>query len=135
MDKLAQFAAKQVTKAIPEFRAGDLVKVYQKIKEGDKERTQIFEGLVIARKHGKGINASFTVRKVASGVGVEKVYPLYTPFIEKIEVVKSSKVRRAKLYFIREAKGKRSKLKGIRKEMKVTTLDDATPVAEEAASE
>lgn len=135
MDKLAQFAAKQTIKAIPEFRAGDLVKVHQKIKEGDKERIQIFEGLVIARKHGKGINASFTVRKVASGVGVEKVYPLYTPFIEKIEVVKSSKVRRAKLYFIREAKGKRSKLKGIRKEMKVTTLDDATPVAEDVASE
>ncbi len=135
MDKLAQFAAKQVTKAIPEFRTGDLVKVYQKIKEGDKGRIQIFEGLVIARKHGKGINASFTVRKIASGVGVEKVYPLHTPFIEKIEVVKSSKVRRAKLYFIREAKGKRSKLKGIHKEMKVTTLDDVTPVAEEVVSE
>ena len=119
----------------PEFKAGDTITVSYKIKEGDKERTQIFEGLVIARKHGKGINASFTVRKVASGVGVEKVYPLHTPFIEKIEVVKSSKVRRAKLYFIREAKGKRSKLKGIRKEMKVTTLDDATPVAEDAASE
>ena len=100
MDKLAQFAAKQVTKAIPEFRAGDLVQVHQRIKEGDKERIQIFEGLVIARKHGKGVNASFTVRKVASGVGVEKVYPLYTPFIEKIEAVKSSKVRRAIPYFI-----------------------------------
>ncbi len=132
MDKLAQFSARQITKIIPEFRSGDVVKVHQKIKEGDKERIQIFEGLVIARKHGKGMSASFTVRKVASGVGVEKIYPLHSPFIDKIEVVKSSKIRRAKLYFLREAKGKRSKLKGIHKEMKATTLADSAPVAEEA---
>lgn len=135
MDKLAQFSARQIEKAVPEFRAGDLVKVHQKIKEGDKERIQVFEGLVISRKHGKGVNASFAVRKVTSGIGVEKTYPLHSPIIDKIEVVKKTKVRRAKLYFIRTAKGKRSKLKGIHKEMKVATLDDATPVAEETASE
>ncbi len=135
MDKLAQFSARQIEKAVPEFRAGDLVKVHQKIKEGDKERIQVFEGLVISRKHGKGVNASFAVRKVTSGIGVEKTYPLHSPIIDKIEVVKKTKVRRAKLYFIRTAKGKRSKLKGIHKEMKVATLDDTTPVAEEVSSE
>lgn len=133
MDKLAQFSARQIEKAVPEFRAGDLVKVHQKIKEGDKERIQVFEGLVISRKHGKGANASFAVRKVTSGIGVEKTYPLHSPIIDKIEVVKKTKVRRAKLYFIRTAKGKRSKLKGIHKEMKVATLDTATPVAEEVS--
>ena len=133
MDKLAQFAASQIGKAIPDFRAGDMVKVHQKIKEGGKERIQVFEGLVISRKHGKGVNASFAVRKVASGIGVEKTYPLHAPFIDKIEVVKKTKVRRAKLYFIRTAKGKRSKLKGIHAEMKPATLADvAETVSEEA---
>ncbi|MEK7097704.1 MAG: 50S ribosomal protein L19, partial [Patescibacteria group bacterium] len=91
------------------FEVGDIVKVYQKIKEGDKERNQIFDGLVIAKKHGKGPSATFKVRKITSGVGVERTYPLHSPFISKIEVMKSSQVRRAKLYFVRTAKGKRSR--------------------------
>lgn len=99
------------------FRVGDTVKVYQKIKEGDKERIQIFEGLVIARKHGKGLNATFTVRKVTSGVGVEKIYPLHSPMIEKIEVVRSGKVRRAKIYYIRKATAKQSRLKEIKRDV------------------
>ncbi len=81
---------------------GDLVKVYQKIKEGEKERIQIFEGLVIAAKGGNGVNATFTVRKIASGVGVERIYPLHSPNIAKVEVLKKLPVRRAKLYYVRE---------------------------------
>ncbi len=84
------------------IRPGDTVRVHQKIEEKGKTRIQIFEGLVLARKHGDEPGATFTVRKVASGVGVEKIYPLYSPLIDKIEIVKRSKVRRAKLYFIRE---------------------------------
>lgn len=86
---------------IPEFKPGFVVKVHQKIKEGDKERIQIFEGLVIARKGGKGANATFTVRKIASGVGVERIYPLHSPNIAKLEVVKESDARQAKLYYVR----------------------------------
>lgn len=84
------------------IRAGDTVRVHQKIEEKGKTRIQIFEGTVLARKHGDEAGATFTVRKVASGIGVEKIYPLYSPLIDKIEIVKRSKVRRSKLYFIRE---------------------------------
>lgn len=84
------------------IRPGDTVRVHQKIEEKGKTRLQVFEGTVLARKHGDEPGATFTVRKVASGVGVEKIFPLYSPLIDKIEIVKRSKVRRAKLYFIRE---------------------------------
>jgi large subunit ribosomal protein L19 len=84
------------------IRAGDTVRVHQKIQDKGKTRIQIFEGVVLARKHGTEPGATFTVRKVASGVGVEKIYPLYSPSIDKIEIVKRAKVRRAKLYYIRE---------------------------------
>lgn len=96
-----------------DIRAGDTVKVWQKIKEGEKTRLQMFDGLVLARKHGKEPGATFTVRKVASGVGVEKIFPLYSPMIDKIEIVKRSKVRRAKLYHIRDKAAKE-----IKKEMR-----------------
>ena len=89
-----------------ELRAGDTVRVWQKIVEKGKTRLQAFEGLVLARKHGKEAGATFTVRRMSSGVGVEKIFPLYSPVIEKIEVVKRSKVRRAKLYHIREKAAK-----------------------------
>src|SRR4051812_27132029 len=85
-----------------DLRVGDTVKVHQKIEEKGKYRIQLFEGLVLARKHGSEAGATFTVRRVASGVGVEKVFPLYSPMIDKIEITKRSRVRRAKLYFIRE---------------------------------
>lgn len=86
-----------------DIRAGDTVRVHQKIEEGKgKFRIQIFEGLVLARKHGKEAGATFTVRRVSSGVGVEKIYPLYSPMIDKVEIVKRARVRRAKLYYIRE---------------------------------
>ncbi len=89
-----------------DLRSGDTVKVWQKIKEGEKIRLQAFEGLVLARKHGSEPGATFTVRKVASGVGVEKIFPLYSPNIDKIEVLRRAKVRRAKLYHIREKAAK-----------------------------
>lgn len=89
-----------------DLRAGDTVKVWQKIAEKGKFRLQAFEGLVLARKHGKEAGATITVRRVASGVGVEKIFPLYSPMVDKIEVLKRSKVRRAKLYHIREKAAK-----------------------------
>ena len=98
-------------KVMPDIRPGDIVKVHQKIKEGDKERIQIFEGVVIARKHGKGISSTITVRKVVDAVGVERIFPVHSPSLERIEVVKSSKVRRSKLYYLRTAKGAAGKLK------------------------
>ena len=89
-----------------DLRAGDTVRVWQKIQEKGKTRLQAFEGLVLARKHGREAGATFTVRRIASGVGVEKIFPLYSPIIDKIEVVKRSKVRRAKLYHIRDKAAK-----------------------------
>ena len=94
----------------PEFRVGDTVKVHVLIKEGDKERTQIFEGVVIKRHHA-GARASFTVRKVSYGVGVERVFPIHTPRIEKVEVVARGRVRRARLYYLRELAGKAARIR------------------------
>ncbi|MFY9461999.1 MAG: 50S ribosomal protein L19 [Candidatus Sungiibacteriota bacterium] len=103
---LTGFTKKSLRSDIPDVRAGDTIRLFQKIKEGDKERLQPFEGLVIAKKHGRGVTATITVRKVAAGIGVERVFPLHSPTIEKIEVIKRSKVRRAKLYYIREKAAK-----------------------------
>lgn len=96
---------------LPELRPGDTIKVHQKIKDGDKDRIQIFEGIIIAKKHGAGISATITVRKVVDGVGVERVFPIHSPALEKIEIVKHGKTRRSKLYYLRTAKGKKSRLK------------------------
>ncbi len=98
-------------KNVPELKAGQTVRVHQRIKEGNKERIQPFEGLVIAVKHGRGLDGTFTVRKISAGVGVERVYPLHSPTIEKIEALKSFKVRRAKLYYMRERFGKKARMK------------------------
>lgn len=100
---------------LPEFRAGDTVRVKQKIKEGDKERSTVFEGLVLARKHGQGVSATFTVRKVVDGIGVERVFPLHSPVTTKIEILRRAKVRRAKLYYIRDkaAREVRKKMKSV----------------------
>ncbi|MBU3895973.1 50S ribosomal protein L19 [Patescibacteria group bacterium] len=108
---LDSFNESQLKTDLPEITPGDTIKVHQKIKEGDKERVQVFEGVVLARKHGKGASATITVRKVISGVGVERIFPLHSPAIAKIEVVRKGKVKRAKLYYLRTAKGKRAKLK------------------------
>lgn len=85
-----------------DLRAGDTVRVWQKIKEGDKTRSQAFEGILLARKHGREAGATFTVRKVSDGIGVERIFPLYSPVIERIEILRRGNVRRAKLYYIRE---------------------------------
>lgn len=110
MNKLDIFNKKQL-KDVTAPKIGDNINVYQKIKEGEKERIQIFRGVVIAKKHGKNISATLTVRGVAAGIGVEKTFPLYSPNINKIEVLSRSKVRRAKLYYLRKAVGKKSKMK------------------------
>ncbi|HEY9481083.1 MAG TPA: 50S ribosomal protein L19 [Candidatus Paceibacterota bacterium] len=91
------------------LRSGDTVRVWQKIKEGDKTRLQAFEGLILSRKHGDEAGATFTVRKVVDGVGVERIFPIYSPMIDEIEIVRRSKVRRSKLYFVREKAAKEIK--------------------------
>lgn len=96
-------------KELPEFRIGDTVKVSMRVVEGEKERIQVIEGVVIARKHD-GIRETFTIRKISSGIGVERIFPIHSPRVEKIEVVRSGKVRRAKLYFLRDRKGKAARL-------------------------
>ncbi|MGQ9484838.1 MAG: 50S ribosomal protein L19 [Desulfosoma sp.] len=95
---------------IPEFRVGDTVKVHVKIREGDKERIQVFEGVVI-RRHRGGVGASLTVRKVSYGIGVERIFPIHSPQIDKIEVVRKGRVRRARLYYLRERLGKAARIK------------------------
>lgn len=102
--------AEQLKKSVDEFRVGDTVKVHAKIKEGNRERIQIFEGTVIKRQNG-GIRETFTVRKLSNGVGVEKTWPLHSPGVEKIEVVRTGKVRRAKLTYLRNRTGKAAKVK------------------------
>jgi len=94
----------------PEMRSGDTVRVHVKVREGDKERIQVFDGMVIGLHRG-GANATFTVRKVSFGQGVERIFPLHSPIIDHIDVVRGSKVRRAKLYFLRELKGKAARMK------------------------
>jgi large subunit ribosomal protein L19 len=95
---------------LPEFRVGDTVRVHTKISEGDKERIQIFEGVVIRRKRGH-VTTTFTVRKMSYGVGVERIFPLYSPRIDKIEVISSGKVKRARLFYLRDLQGKAARLK------------------------
>jgi large subunit ribosomal protein L19 len=135
MSKILDAFNKLQLKTMPEIKSGCTVKVHQKIKEGNKERIQIFEGIVIARKHGKGISSTITVRKVADGIGVERIFPVHSPSIDKIEVIRKGKVRRSKLYYLRTAKGKKARLKKIdfvaaiapEKTIVEETLGDITP--------
>lgn len=111
MNKLIEeITLNQIKKDIPDFRPGDSLKVHVRIVEGNRERIQLFEGVVIARK-GKGISETFTVRKISYGVGVERTFPIHSPKIDKIEVVKRGKVRRAKLYYLRGLSGKAARIK------------------------
>ena len=109
MDVLDQIEAEQTKKEAPTLRPGETVRVYVKVVEGEKERTQVFEGIVI-RISGKGNRTTFTVRKISYGIGVERIFPLHSPRIEKVEVVSRGKVRRAKLYYLRERSGKGARL-------------------------
>jgi len=111
LQEVQKMAVKSIKKRIPHLKTGHTVKVHQRIKEGNKERIQIFEGLVLKLNSGHGADKSFTVRKIVDGIGVEKVFPLYSPLLEKIEVVTESKVRRAKLYYMRDRSGKSARLK------------------------
>lgn len=129
--KIQTFTQSYLKKDLPDLRAGDTVKVHQKIKEGDKYRIQTFEGLVVAKKHGKETGATITVRKVISGVGVERIFPLHSPMIEKIEISSRGKARRAKLYYIRDIKGRRAKLKRQEAKGLITEEKEETPVTEE----
>ena len=107
---LRAIEAEQIRTDLPNFRVGDNVKVHVKVKEGNRERIQIFEGFVLKRQNG-GIGETFTVRRIASGVGVEKTFPIHSPLVEKIEVVKRGKVRRARLHYMRARTGKSAKIK------------------------
>jgi len=109
--KLIEFNKKQIKTDMPDIKAGMQIRVHEKIKEGDRDRIQVFEGVVLARKHGKGINATITVRSVVAGVGVEKVWPIHSPKIAKIEILRTPTVRRSKLYFLRELSPKKTRKK------------------------
>ena len=109
-DIIKNIEATQLKESIPEFAVGDTVKVYNKIKEGNRERIQVFEGTVLKRQNG-GARETFTVRKNSNGIGVEKTWPLHSPFVDKIEVVRKGKVRRAKLNYLRQRVGKAAKVK------------------------
>jgi len=135
MDMLQTFNSKMAAGAVaPDIRPGQTIKVHQKIKEGIKTRTQIFEGIVIARKHGKGPNATITVRKISNGIGVERIFPLHTPSVGKFEIVKTSKVRRAKLYYLRDKTARETRKKTKLIETKVsaprTGTKEKTPTQE-----
>ena len=113
MDKIKIFDKKDL-RNMPELKSGMKVRVWQKIKEADKERLQAFEGVVIAVKHGRGKTGTFTVRKISGGIGVERIFPLHALTIEKIEVLSQAKVRRAKLYYLRGLTGKKAKMKQVK---------------------
>jgi len=110
-NKITSAAQAQLNKNLPDIRPGDTIKVYQKIKDKDKERIQVFEGQVLAKKHGQEIGSMITVRKVVSGIGVEKIFPIHSPVIDKIEIMRKGNAKRAKLYYLRTAKGKKTRLK------------------------
>ena len=110
MNTLEMISNSSMKTEAPKFEIGDTVRVHVKIKEGDKSRIQVFEGTVIAKKHG-GISETFTVRRVAHGCGIERVFPLHSPVVDKVEVVRHGKVRRAKLYYLRDRVGKAAKVK------------------------
>ena len=110
MDLMQAFTKNYMKEQPPQVAIGDTVRVHIRVKEGSRERIQVFEGTVIAKKHG-GIEESFTVRRISYGIGVEKVFPLHAPSIEKVEVVRHGKVRRAKLYYLRDRVGKAAKVK------------------------
>lgn len=149
MKQIKDFLMGKIKNNLLDVKSGDTVRVFERIKEGKKERVQVFEGLVLARKSGSEAGATITVRRVIDNVGVEKIFPLHSPTIEKIEIKSRAKVRRAKLYFLRDAKGKRAKLK--RQELKASigevkeepvveaipeeVVEETTPVIETPAEE
>ncbi|MBR2787261.1 MAG: 50S ribosomal protein L19 [Clostridia bacterium] len=140
MDIIKSIEHEQMKNKIPALKVGDTVKVHQRIKEGNRERIQVFEGIII-KKQGGGVNATFTVRRVAYGVGVEKTFLVHSPMVEKVELVRVGKARRAKLYYLRDRLGKSAKTKediGARIENKEITIKEdivEAPVEETTATE
>ena len=118
MHTLQEVEKEYLRSDVPDFRAGDTIRVHVKVAEGDKERIQLFQGVVI-RRRGNGTRASFAVRKVSAGVGVERVFPLHSPVIDKIEVVRRGRVRRAKLYYLRGLRGKAARIEERREDRPV----------------
>lgn len=110
MDVMKGIEAEGLKSELPTFRPGDRVKVHVRVVEGDKSRIQVFEGDVIGRRNGNGIRGTFTVRKTSGGVGVERIFPLHSPIVERIEVVRRGRVHRAKLYYLRELSGKKARI-------------------------
>ena len=110
MDMIKAFTNEQLKKEVPVINIGDTVRIHNKIKEGARERIQLFEGVVIAKKNG-GISETFTVRRIAYGVGVEKTFPIHSPNVVKVDIIRSGKVRRAKLYYLRDRMGKAAKVR------------------------
>ena len=140
MDIIKSIEHEQMKNAIPDLKVGDTIRVHQRIKEGNRERIQVFEGIII-KKQGGGLNATFTVRRVAYGCGVEKTFLIHSPMVEKVEVVRVGKARRAKLYYLRDRIGKASKTKeaiGARIENKEIVIKgvetEEAPVAEEVVT-
>lgn len=125
MNKLEQVEQEYLRQDIPEFRPGDTLKVHVRVSEGDKERVQVFQGVVIARRGG-GTGESFTVRKISGGIGVERVFPLHSPVLDSIEVVRRGKVRRAKLYYLRRLRGKAARIDERREERPVAAADNGS---------
>ena len=113
MNSLQALDKEQLRADIPHFKPGDTVKVHVRIKEGDKERIQVFQGVVIRKRKGT-VNSTFTVRKVSYGVGVERIFPLHSPMIDKIEVVSRGRVRRSRLYYLRKLRGKAARIRELR---------------------
>ena len=111
MNIIESLEAQLLKETLPEFRAGDRVRVHVKVVEGEKSRIQVFEGDVIARRGGAGLRATFTVRKTSGGVGVERTFPLHSPNVDKIEMVRRGRVRRAKLYYLRALRGKKARIR------------------------
>ena len=140
MDIIKSIEHEQLKNKIPNLKIGDTVRVHQRIKEGNRERIQVFEGIII-KKQGGGVNATFTVRRVAYGVGTEKTFLIHSPMVEKVEVVRVGKARRAKLYYLRDRVGKAAKTKeniGARIETTEVSLKEdlvEEPVVEEATTE
>ena len=132
-DKIQIFNQKNLKTGVPQIKSGMKIRVWQKIKEGDKERLQAFEGIVISIKHGLGKSGTFTVRKMSGGIGVERIFPFHVPTISKIEILSQSKVRRAKLYYVRGLIGKKSKMKQV--ELADVIMPHSEPEKEEVSTE
>ncbi len=136
MNVISKIDREQFRRGIPAFRPGDTLRVYCKIREGDKERIQMFEGVCIRRRRG-GMGATFTVRKNSYGVGVERVFPIHSPLIERIEVASAGNVRRSRLYYLRKLTGKAARIEGRRVEREIEEIanDAATEESADAATE